>query len=389
MAQLPVSRLLRPLTRAEILQDLIILGDALKLRASSWRGPARWTLIALAELGSRLSVQVSAIASQGYQDTASGMALTRRSRSTFSNDRLGSVRARGRVLLSDAGGVGPLTIPAGSRAFIPTETPHLRWRSVSSVEIPLNAEDVEVTIEAEVGGTRHNAVPVDTTWELAPVLAGIEVTNPAPDGEDDWITTPGVEEEEDPVLRQRNRDKWSTLGGNSPRAAYDYWARSSTFADTGEPVGITRARTEADPPGDGTLTVYVAAESGTATPEQVEAAQSYIDARHPPTAAPTVEAAEVNSFSIEVDVLAISGSTVTEEEIEEVIDQYIDSLPIGGIDHGGVYGVVPRGDLEFLIKELAPEQILKVEVTSPASDSELLENQIAINGSHTVNLSNP
>src|SRR5690554_3812144 len=106
MAQLPVSRLLRPLTRAEILQDLIILGDALKLRASSWRGPARWTLIALAELGSRLSVQISAIASQGYQDTASGMALTRRSRSTFSNDRLGSVRARGRVLLSDAGGVG-------------------------------------------------------------------------------------------------------------------------------------------------------------------------------------------------------------------------------------------------------------------------------------------
>lgn len=389
MAQLPVSRLLRPLTRAELLQDLIILGDLLKLRASSWRGAARFLLIALAEIGSRNSVQVAATAAQSFLDTATGGALTRRSRSTYDNDRLPAVRARGRVLITDAGGIGPLTIPAGSRIFAPTDYPQLRWTTIAPVEILQNEEDVEVTLEAEVGGTRHNAVPVDTAWALAPVLAGLEVSNPEVDDTGDWITTPGVDEEEDPALRQRNRDKWATLGGNAPRAAYDYWARTSTFEDTGEPVGITRARTEADPPGDGTLTIYVATAEGTATSEQVEAAQSYIDARHPPTAAPTVEAAQPNTFDITVDVLTIAGSDVTEEEIEEEINAYINSLPIGGIDHGGVYGVVPRGDLEFRIKALNEDQILRVDVTSPNSDSELLENQVAINGTHTINVSNP
>src|SRR5690606_23726038 len=95
MAILPVSRLIRPLTRDEVMSDLIVIGDALKLRTSSWRGFGRWTLIALAEIGSRASNQIAAIASHSYNDTAWGFGLPRLSRSQFDNERASGIRARG------------------------------------------------------------------------------------------------------------------------------------------------------------------------------------------------------------------------------------------------------------------------------------------------------
>ncbi len=381
MAQIPINRLVQPLKREEVLEDVIALGNLLKLKASSWSGPARFVLIALAEIGSRITNHTAKIASSGYLDTAVGNALTRRSKSNYDEDRIVAVRAKGRLHISDTGGVGPITIPAGTRAFAPASYPDLRWVNESEINITLDATDVEVTVLAEIAGSRHNDVPSYDEWEINPSIAGLTVSNPDIGITGTWLTVEGVDEESDPSLRQRDRDKWATLGGNPPSAAYDFWAKSATDSN-GDPVGITRAHTTADPPGDGTINVYVAGPTATASGPQVSDVQDYIDARKSPTAGPTVVAATEVETSIDLDVIMLTGTPITEAQIEAEIDAFINALDIGGSDLGSG-GVIPLGDLVQRIRDMH-SGIRKVTVNTPASDPTLDENEVATNGSHTV-----
>src|SRR5690606_28031643 len=86
---------------------------------------------------------------------------------------------------------------------------------------------------------------------LETVLLGVTVSNA--------LAVVGTDEETDPALRSRCRDKLGPLSPMGPRDAYASVARAAVNVD-GEPIGVTRVRTIPD--GYGGLTVYVATAAG-------------------------------------------------------------------------------------------------------------------------------
>jgi hypothetical protein len=387
MAILPVSRLKTPLTRDEVMEDLIELGDALKLRASSWRGVARWMLIGLSEMGSRLTVQISAIAAHSYNDTAWGYGLTRKSKSDFDNDRNLGTKARGILVGADDGSVGPVTWPAYSKVFSGSgEWSTYKFTNVAEVTIPLDSAGVEFTVEGTVIGADHNDVPDSIEWDISPVTAGIEITNPPNDTglAANWITSLGTDREEDVALRGRNTNKWATLGGNPPSAAYEYWAKSATDG-SGNWVGITRAYVP-DPPGDGTITIYIATASGVPDAGQIADVLAYINARKSKmVTAVYVLAASPVVVTATVTVYVISGSQVTETDVVTAIDRIINSTPIGGTKDGGTDTLV-FDDLVVAVKDLDRQTVIRTAFTSPTGNTPIAENEIAVGGAHVVTL---
>jgi phage-related baseplate assembly protein len=385
MAILPVSRLIRPLTRDEVMSDLIVIGDALQLRTSSWRGFGRWTLIALSEIGSRASNQIAAIASHSYNDTAWGFGLTRLSRSQFDNERASGIRTRGILEASDVGSVGPVTWPARTRTFSPQGAlSGFKFTNVADVTINLDAVDVAFTVEALVIGAGYNSVGNDADWDISPVYAGIEIANPANDTgpASNWLTTLGTDQQTDAILRLANQSKWATLSGNSPSAAYEFWALSAVDVN-GDNVGITRVLVP-EPPGDGTLIVYIATADGVPDGSQVTAVQDYIDARKPVTAVPTVTAASTVAVNVTVTVTMRAGAAVTEQDVEDAISAVVNGTPIGGTPDGGNADLI-HSELIYRIRDLSTD-IIKVVVSAPASDVEIDEDEIAVTGTLTVTL---
>src|SRR5690606_39467652 len=168
----------------------------------------------------------------------------------------------------------------------------------------------------------------DADWDISPVYAGIEIANPANNTgpANHWLTTLGTDQQTDAILRQANQSKWATLGGNAPSAAYEFWALSATDVN-GDNVGITRVLVP-EPPGAGTLIVYIATADGVPDGSHVTAVQDYIDARKPVTAVPTVTAATTVAVHATGTVTMRPGATVTEQDVEDAISAVINGTPI-------------------------------------------------------------
>ena len=382
MAIIPVQKLIRPITREEVMEDLIVLGDSLKLRTSSWRGPARWLLIALAEIGSRCTVQIAAIATFSYNDTAWGHGLTRLSDSQFDNQRLTGSRARGLLRAADTGAVGPVTWPARTRTFSPSgQYADLKFTNINAETIGSGASNVAIEVEALAAGSAYNNVPNDVTWNANPVQAGITITNPENDTgpADNWITLLGTDQEAATQLRARNTSKWATLGGNAPIGAYEFWALNAKDSN-GDPVGITRV-TIPEPLGSGAMTVYCATASGVPDGAQISATQAYINARKARTATPTVTAASTQTVTVTATITVKSGSIITPTLASGAANGVINDTPIGGREDGGT-GVLVRDEMLWAIRELDPNNVVKIAMSVPSADVDLPSNTIAVGGSH-------
>lgn len=383
MAILEVKDLIRPVSRDDALADLIVLADAMGLRASSWRigSVSRFYLMALAEMSARVSVQIALLSAAGFNSTSWGNALTKFSLSRFDNTRTAPIKTQGTALLTDAGGNGPYTIVAGAHVFTYDDDPAVTFRNITGGVLPASGT-LEITIEAETGGEDAN-VDVDKITAMNPTIAGVTVNNP-PDPTH-WITRYGVSQEPDGTIQARNVSKWATLGGNAPRSAYDYWALSATVnADgTGDPVGLTRVFVDAaNPFGPGTLAVYVADDSGTATGAQVTDVQEYIDARAPVTSLPTVIAASEVAVNIAGSCYVRAGyATMAATDVSAAINAYLNALPIGGTSLGGSGRVVFA---ELVAVAMAVDFVLSVSFTTPIADVALAQGEIAVVGTYTM-----
>src|SRR5690606_696186 len=85
---------------------------------------------------------------------------------------------------------------------------------------------LDLSWEAEEPGDDYNLANGTLTVMVTP-LAGVTVANPDP-GTGTWITQTGADEESDPELRERCRNKWSTLGTGSTEDSYEFWAKQAS-----------------------------------------------------------------------------------------------------------------------------------------------------------------
>jgi uncharacterized phage protein gp47/JayE len=372
-----LDELTTPATVDEVKASIYAAIAALGVDTTVWKpgAPTRTMIAALAIVLAALSTLQSLIARMGFLALAEGEWLTQKAFFDFDVERDEGSFATGEVELDNAGG-GVHSGDPGDLIFVNTNSGKT-YRNTEAFSIAAFETDVVVPIQAIEIGSASNAAPNEIDDFETPLL-GVTVTNPA--------SVIGRDEESDPELQARCSAKTGTLSPNGPRDAYTFVALSAVRLD-GTSVGVTRVRSIAD--GDGNVTVYVASASGAITgtsgdPEtDLGAVHDAIQTQAVPLAVTETTVAATNKLILityEIWLRDTLGQTeaLVEEAIEDALDDFVSTYPIGGFVIPPASGKVYLSAIETVIGSVFPEHTVKLEVTIPAGDTDLLINEVPV-----------
>lgn len=219
-----------------------------------------------------LSTSIQSIAKAGLIKLAGEVAdewVDLCAENVFDEERKGAVYTKGSVTITDAEGVGPVDISAGS-FWIANADGSLRFVNLAAATVPLNGS-VAVTFQAETAGAAWNVSNGALTEALTPI-PGLEVSNPALADTGTWITQQGTDKETNAELADRCINKWATLGTGSNDDAYLYNTKSVA-------AEITRAKVYS--PGGGSVRVVVAGASGPVSASALALAVEIVERKRP------------------------------------------------------------------------------------------------------------
>lgn len=355
------STLTTPTTSSQYLTQILATLAAQGFPVTAWQSGNAGRTLAQADAAALADLRgvIADVARGGYLDTATGDWLTLLAAGLFDLTRTASTYMQGQVTLTCSAAAGPYNITAGS---LVVSDGTRRWRSTNtSTQVLATSGTLTLTVQAESPGTAYNISGTLITTIVSPALAGVTVA--AVSG---WATSSAVNEQSDAELRAECRLRWSTLGRGANLDAYEYNALNAGI------TAITRA--QAVPGGgDGTVTVYVAQASATATSPQVASVQSLINTVKPVTDLPTVTAATAITVDVTatVYVRAASDSTSNRTLATDALTAYINGLAIGD----AVVDVVKLGASIY-----AAAGVRDVDVTTPAGDVAISAGQVATVG---------
>lgn len=365
MAVDSINDILVAKTRDTLITEILAVLAADGCPVTAWQAgnPLRTLVRADATALADLRTLVGLIGAAAFLDDAAGDWLTLLARSKFQVTRTAGVACVGRVVLTVASGAGPYTITAGG---LVVSDGVRRWRSTNTSAVTItSAATTTIEVQAEAAGTAYNVANGVITTVVSPALAGVTVTNPAISG-GPWYTTAGAAEESDASLRQRCRDKWGTQGRGANDTAYRYWARTGHAYE----AQVTRAAVVWGV-GDGTVTVYIAGPTSAISDSGIVAAvQSWVDLNNPGTDTVTVTPATGVTVTISgtITVRTASDSTANRALATDAIAAYFATLGIGDdVDLGAIYAAI-----------YAARGIVDVDLTSPAADTSINNDQIAV-----------
>jgi len=187
-------------------------------------------------------------------------------------------------------------------------------------------------VATEVGAS--SSAPPGAIDTLVTVMLGVTCSNSA--------AVVGQDAQSDDDLRALCLAKLGSLSVRGPRSAYDYAIRTATRLD-GSPVNINRWAVSSAS-STGTVTVYLAAPSGTPDPTDVDAVVASIEAKARPeavTVSTSGATAVAYTASLTVWCLASPGfdSAAVQLAVEEALLAYFTSYRIGGLATGTERGV--------------------------------------------------
>lgn len=204
-----------------------------------------------------------------------------------------------------------VTIPAGT--IVQTERINgvVYALAVSQdMTLPEGVESGLVAVAATGTGSGYNLAP--GYYRILPVaVAGIaSVVN-----EDDWLTTPGADEESDDELRDRTRNQFNLVGNYHTDAIY----RSMIAGVVG--LSVDRIFFEHDAPrGPGTANAYLLLDSGETSQPFIDAVNHYINTEGHHGHGDDLQcfAMPETSHTLAVTVFVLSKENMTAEELADL-----------------------------------------------------------------------
>jgi uncharacterized phage protein gp47/JayE len=357
---LSLEQLREPVTDNQETARLLDVLQSLGFNTSGWQpGSVQRTIVQMVGSASaRWSEAVDTISRFGFNDSATGDALTAFSNSHYDNQRVAAIATEGDYTLT-GGLVGPpYTIGVGD--LIVSDASGRQYQNTTAGTVPAGGS-VVVTIRALEGGTGGN-VANGTITTLNTALAGVTGSNDPIAPASTWITTLGVDEEDDETLRARNTSKWATL--NPIGSPADLYINLALTIDS----DLRKVKVDdTNPRGSGTLDVYLARETATAQPSDVATVQAEFDAKvcitSDPLAVAATEVAQNVAFLAYIETA--KNNAATQAAVEQAVTDFLNGLPIGGTDIGGAGFVL----LSELITEISSiDGVVNVVMTTPTAD---------------------
>ncbi|MGK4001098.1 baseplate J/gp47 family protein [Sorangium sp. So ce1036] len=380
---LPIDQLTKPLTRKQVRESIYRLLAAMKLPVTAWQdgGVAKAIISVVSAIFAGFTEVIALAIRANFLDTAEGIWLTLLAYYVYGVQRIEATFASGEVQLVNTGG--------GIFEFEPGEficrhaVSGQQYTNVAFFRLEAG-QTLNVAIRALEAGSRSSATPGQITV-LVTTMRGVTCSNPAP--------VVGRDGETDPELRERCRDSLGALSPNGPEAAYSYWAKSARRAD-GQPVNVNRVWVS-KASSVGHVTVYVASPSG-AVPGTIDddstdlgAVDKAIRTKVVPLGVTcTVASAVPHPLPITCEVWISKEANLNEAQIildvGQRINSYYSSSPIGGHTLSpGTTGFIFKNAIIGQIEAVYPS-IIKADVSTPAGDVELLENEVALGSVNSV-----
>jgi len=318
---------------------------------------------------------------QGFLDTATGVWLDRHA-SEVGVTRRPAVKTKGLVRYSRRlPRATNVPIPAGSIVTTPKDANGVEYRYFTTTEAVLLSGQlyVDVEVEAETAGSAYN-VGSNVITKMTTFISGVDFVSNA----SDWITTVGVDEEIDGLLRKRCYLAWEELSQGGTAPAYVSWAMSvpgvkSAFVD------------DTLPRGEGTLDVYIVGEAGPPEPALIAAVQALVDENRPITADALVLAPDSVVVPVTMTVVPQVGydTTVMDTELRRRLAVYFsdvddDTLAIDPLGVGR--NVVPS---RIIAIAMAVPGVYSVTLAAPAAEVEIASNEYPELGTITITMGIP
>lgn len=358
-----------PLTRDEAKQSIYDVLAAVGVNTTTWKPGAvvRTIIVAVAIVLAALSQLIALGTRSGFLDFAEKGWLTLVAKFAFGVDRIEATFGAGEVTLTNTGG-GVYTVDVDD-LVVANPTTGKTYRNSSA--FTLNAlATLTIPIVAVEAGSASTSTG-NTITRLETTLLGVTCTNAN--------SVVGLDEESDPNLRARCREKLGSLSPNGPSDAYAFIAKGAKRAD-GTPIGVTRVRCIKD--GYGNIDVYCATASGGLTGDATDVATDLgaVDDALQRNATPlavtgTAKSPTAVAQGVTYEVWMYDTSGLTPAQVQALVSTklgaYAAAVPIGGNVIGGDAGKVFVSSLQSEIRSVRPDEIFKVVVTSPAADIEL------------------
>jgi phage-related baseplate assembly protein len=340
------------------------------VNTTSWKpGAVVRTLIAIvAILFAATTNLIADIAKAGFLELTSGSWLTIVARYVYGVMRLEATFGTGTLTLVNSGGGVYEDIEPGDFSVKNPDTDK-EYTNAETFTLGAGATLTINIVAREAGAESTSAIGTIVT--LITTLPGVTCSNPT--------AVVGADEEEDEPLKQRCRDKLGARSANGPSDAYASIAREAVRAD-GSAIGVTRIRPVRD--GKGNIYIYLATPTGgvTGTADDIATDLGVINDAIQRRVAPLAVTAHTLSatahpFNVSYTLWMLDTSGLTNAQlaikIEQALAKYFGAAPIGGYKLDGAPGRIYQDDIKGVIKSVRPLEIFRVELSSPAADTDL------------------
>lgn len=371
-------------TTAELQASMLAAMQAAGLPTTSWTKDGFWqNLLNWFATMLRLALMlVRDVALNSFLDTATDQGLTDLAQGTYGTPRRTETFANGTVTLENNSGL-PLDELAEAISFELVANTEITYKNTGAV-FALNGTQVVVPIECDVAGTVGNAaagVAPTNTIELVTVLTGVSVVENS--------AVVGQDEQGDEALRNLAR-KQAAVASTAHGNKYEWIALNTntdgTIAEANDGktrTNVNRAKVSFED-ASGRVFVVLASPSGAVDPADYATTIAAIEQRALTNPGILFDANAVPvTVNIVADVILRKGSSTdgVEDEINAQLQAYFPETSITGDD-----GFLTIEELELEIGR-ANRRIVEVTVTTPAADVPLDEDEVAVLGTVTINLS--
>lgn len=372
-------------TTESIKETLYASAEIVALKVSSWAaGAVARTIFAVVAPVIRAYSDVNTEAIKGgILDFAQGIWLDALGEGVYNTRRVPVTLATTDVVFDNPTGdlfdEAPGDVVVSKGALGPT------YRTTAQLYLPPGATGVVVAVRAEVAGTGSDA-GADEINTVVVGPQGITLTNPA--------AALATDREEDDPYRERCRLAMAATSPMGAKDAYRYIATSAVRED-GSAIGITKVAVISDGT-TGEVRVVLADADGAPDPADVTTIDSLLERTVVPHGIDWQGATGAIEVVVDIEgtiVVRDSDGLSDEDILDEgtgivplALDELFAGWPIGGYTiPPAVSGVLVLDEIRATISQAQalptdPRPVIKVILTSPASDVPLTEDEVAKRG---------